>query len=59
MKVLKAFVYRKGSNEKVEEIHDVTRVEMDSDSDYIRFFTAAGDILGYDTSIYKTTTYQD
>lgn len=57
MKVLKAFVYRKENNEKVDEIHAVTKVEIDSDC--IRFFTAEGDILEYDTSIYKTTTYQN
>ena len=37
MKVLKAFVYRKENNEKVDEIHDVTKVEIGSDC--IRFFT--------------------
>lgn len=54
---MKAFIYSKKTSKTIAVIRDVTRVEIYKKE--ITFVTRSSERLTFDTSVVKTTTYQN
>lgn len=54
---MKAFIYSKKTNKTIAVIKDVVRTEAYKDK--ILFVTKSDERLVFDTSVVKTTTYQN
>lgn len=56
---MKVFVYSKKASKKIAEIKNVVSVACYSDKQEVLVLTGSGEILKFDGSEVKTTTYQN
>ena len=57
--MFKVFVYSKGTSKKVATFTNVLQVTSDDNDKLIEIYTGEDELITFDTTVYKTTVYQN
>lgn len=57
--MFKVFVYSKRTSKKVATITGVVSLSYNMDDSLIEIYTGVGEMFTFDTTVYKTTIYQN